>query len=98
MSVFRAPAAAAVGELRDSDEMAPQWVATAALPYERMWADDIFWLPLLLAGKHFVGDFVFRGDALLRHRVDEVAALPPQFADEQAVLVHTAQTPLTPQG
>ena len=96
--VFRAPAAAAVGMLCESEEMAPQRVRASAPPYARMWKDDEHWLPLLLAGKRFVGDFAFRGDALLRHRVDEVAALPQHLADELAVLVHTAQAPLTPQG
>ena len=98
VSVFRAPASAAAGALRESEEMAPQWVSAAALPYDRMWADDAHWLPLLLAGKRFVGAFAFRGDTLLRQRLDEVAALPPHLADEHAVLVHAVQAPLTPQG
>ena len=52
----------------------------------------------LLAGKRFVGSFSFRGGELLRHTLAEVADLPPHLADAHAVLVHHAQTPLTPQG
>lgn len=25
------------------------------IPYDTMWADDIHWMPLMIAGKHFVG-------------------------------------------
>jgi 8-oxo-dGTP diphosphatase/2-hydroxy-dATP diphosphatase len=96
--VFRAPAAAAAGALTESDEMAPQWVPTSAVPYGRMWQDDVHWLPLLLAGKHFVGAFSFRGGELLRHTLAEVDALPAHLGDPAAVLVHQPQTPLTPQG
>lgn len=34
------------------------------IPYEKMWDDDIYWLPLLVQGRKFVGraDFVMEGD------------------------------------
>ena len=31
-------------------QMAPQWFPLENVPYDTMWADDRFWLPLLLAG------------------------------------------------
>lgn len=96
--VFRAPAAAAVGTLAESEEMAPQWVRASAPPYARMWKDDEHWLPLLLAGKRFVGSFSFQGGELLRHTLAEVDALPAHLGDAHAVLVLHTQTPLTPQG
>ena len=98
VSVFSAPAAAATGEVVESDEMAPKWFAIDAIPYTAMWADDIHWLPHLLAGSRFVGSFHFRGGNLLSHSLDIVAQLPPDLGDSTAVLVHTQQTPLTPQG
>jgi hypothetical protein len=30
--------------------MAPQWFPIDAIPYDKMWPDDRFWLPLLLQG------------------------------------------------
>jgi 8-oxo-dGTP diphosphatase len=53
------------GEPRETDEAVPLWTPTAAIPYERMWADDRLWLPHLLAGRRFEGRFLFDGDAML---------------------------------
>jgi hypothetical protein len=33
------------------------------IPYEEMWQDDEHWLPLLLEGKRFEGEFYFNEDA-----------------------------------
>ena len=44
---------------------APRWTPEAAIPYERMWADDRIWLPHLLAGRRFHGRFLFDGDTML---------------------------------
>ena len=45
--------------------MRPQWFSTAAegdaqdnlppIPYEQMWADDVFWIPMLLSKTPFIG-------------------------------------------
>jgi mutator protein MutT len=43
------------GEPYETEEMRPQWFHRDAIPYAQMWADDIEWLPLLLAGKRFRG-------------------------------------------
>jgi 8-oxo-dGTP pyrophosphatase MutT (NUDIX family) len=45
------------GELKESREMRPEWFLHKNIPYDRMWPDDIHWLPLLLAGKNFEGTF-----------------------------------------
>jgi len=47
------------GDLRESDEMVPRWFHIDEIPYDNMWADDRYWLPLLLKGQKFVGDFQF---------------------------------------
>jgi 8-oxo-dGTP diphosphatase len=38
------------GELVETEELAAQWFPTSALPYERMWEDAKYWVPLVLAG------------------------------------------------
>ena len=36
--------------------------ALPAIPYAQMWQDDIHWMPLMLAGKPFVGRADFTQD------------------------------------
>ena len=62
------------GEPYETDEAAPEWFPTDAIPYERMWADDALWFPLLLAGENFEGKFVFENDTMLASEV--VKSLP----------------------
>jgi 8-oxo-dGTP diphosphatase len=53
------------GTPRETDEAIPVWASVNALPYHRMWADDRVWMPLVLAGRPFVGRFLFDGDQML---------------------------------
>lgn len=50
------------GEVMETEEMAPQWFDDCSLPYEQMWKDDPFWMPMLLTDKKFIGTFVFDTD------------------------------------
>ena len=54
-----------------TDEMRPQWFATddvpgtselLPIPYEKMWADDIYWMPMMLENRLFVGRADFTKD------------------------------------
>lgn len=47
------------GVPRESDEMKPKWFDSNKIPYERMWEDDRYWLPNLLLGEKFHGEFRF---------------------------------------
>lgn len=50
------------GRPRESDEGIPEWHSVEDLPYDRMWADDRYWIPYMLAGEAFVGRFRFDAD------------------------------------
>jgi mutator protein MutT len=50
-------------------EADPIWVATDAVPYGEMWADDARWLPLVLEGGTFTGSFVFDGERMVEGEV-----------------------------
>jgi 8-oxo-dGTP pyrophosphatase MutT (NUDIX family) len=47
------------GEVRESEEMQPRWFDEGDIPYELMWPDDEYWMPLFFAGKKFTGTFHF---------------------------------------
>ena len=51
-----------VGNLQEGREGELQWFPVEKIPYAEMWEDDHTWLPLLLEGKSFVGDFHFSGN------------------------------------
>ena len=56
----------------ESDEAVPLWTDIARIPYEEMWADDRYWLPLVFEGARFEGNFLFDGDALLGFDLDRL--------------------------
>jgi 8-oxo-dGTP diphosphatase len=66
-SVFRA--SGFTGEVCETHEAAPLWTPLQSIPYDRMWADDILWLPLMLEGRGFRGYFIFDGDTMLDFQV-----------------------------
>ncbi len=53
------------GVPQETEEATPHWTPVDRIPYDRMWADDRTWLPLLLDGKRFKGRFLFDGDSML---------------------------------
>jgi len=59
------------GEPREGGEGELRWFPLDEIPYGEMWPDDEHWLPLLLEGKRFEGEFHFNqeGTELLEHRL-----------------------------
>lgn len=50
------------GEPQESEEMKPQWYKHKEIPFDKMWQDDYYWLPNVLAGKRIEGEFHFNED------------------------------------
>ncbi len=48
-----------VGEPKESGEIRPEWHDTNALPLEKMWDDDRYWLQEMLEGKTIQREFLF---------------------------------------
>ena len=60
------------GEPVETPEARPLWTPLDLIPYRRMWADDVLWLPHLLDGKGVDGEFLFDGDTMLGLRLELV--------------------------
>ena len=58
------------GELIETDEATPIWTDLERIPYDEMWQDDPYWLPLVLKRERFRGYFVFDVDRLLNHQMN----------------------------
>jgi 8-oxo-dGTP diphosphatase len=53
------------GEEAETPEATPFWCDFKDIPYERMWKDDRFWIPLLLDRTYFEGNFSFDGESMI---------------------------------
>lgn len=61
------------GEPSESEEMAPRWFDIDKVPYDEMWDDDRFWMPLVFAGNIVNGHYSFdHDDKLASHHLDIV--------------------------
>ncbi len=58
------------GTLTETDEADPFWVSLSDIPYNKMWEDDLLWLPHVINGKKIVGRFIFDGDRMISHSLD----------------------------
>jgi 8-oxo-dGTP pyrophosphatase MutT (NUDIX family) len=67
------------GEPKETEEMAPQWFDLAAIPYDSMWADDQYWLPLFLEGKYIKADFHFADLATIKAYTINSFSSAPQW-------------------
>ena len=68
------------GTPSETDEAVPMWVGLDDIPYQRMWADDRIWLPMLLDEKDFQGRFLFDGDRLTGYRKQDGVPSHPELA------------------
>lgn len=61
------------GEPQETEEMRPQWFRIDALPLERMWIDDQYWLPRALNGERLRCSFTFgdKGARIVAHHVEK---------------------------
>lgn len=55
------------GEFQETDELFPQWWNVEDIPYEKMWADDIYWMPRMLKGEKIEYVFHFSDEGEILH-------------------------------
>ena len=57
------------GELIETDEADPFLCPLDNIPYDRMWEDDLLWLPDALAGNYAKGQFIFDDDRMVSKKL-----------------------------
>jgi len=64
------------GEAIETEEMSPRWFDIENLPYNKMWPDDIYWMPIFLRGEKFKGRIYFKDqDTILKEEIRVVEEL-----------------------
>ena len=58
------------GTMVETDEADPFWISIADIPYDKMWEDDLLWLPHVIKGKKIVGRFIFNDDDMLSYNLE----------------------------
>jgi 8-oxo-dGTP diphosphatase len=53
----------------ESPEAKPFWVPVDKVPYQQMWEDDQFWLPMVIRGERFNTRWIFDGDHMLDYDI-----------------------------
>jgi len=64
------------GEPAESDEVIPRWFASDALPFDGMWDDARYWMPLVLDGHRVSADITFAADCATVAATDPELTLP----------------------
>jgi len=58
------------GEPVETREARPLWVPLDEIPYDQMWEDDQYWLPMVIAGQRFRTRWIFDGDRMLDYDIE----------------------------
>ncbi|XP_033337843.1 oxidized purine nucleoside triphosphate hydrolase [Megalopta genalis] len=64
------------GEVTESEEMLPKWYNIKDIPFKQMWPDDEYWFPYMLRGELFKGYFLYRGEDIIKYKIETMEELP----------------------
>lgn len=57
------------GVAAESREASPLWTRMDRIPYEKMWEDDKYWLPMVIRGERFQARWIFDGDRMTDYEI-----------------------------
>lgn len=58
------------GEPTETDEAEPLWTRMDDIPFDAMWEDDKYWLPMMIRGERFQTRWIFDGDRMLDYHIE----------------------------
>ena len=53
------------GEIKESEEMKPEWFETQSVDFSKMWPDDKIWFPDMIQDNYFFGGYSFEAHSEL---------------------------------
>jgi 8-oxo-dGTP diphosphatase len=53
----------------ESREASPLWARIDQIPFEKMWEDDKYWLPMVIRGERFQARWIFDGDRMVDYEI-----------------------------
>jgi 8-oxo-dGTP diphosphatase len=65
------------GEPVETREAEPLWTRIDEIPFDAMWEDDRYWLPMLIRGQCFQTRWIFDGDRMVDYHIDADGTLEP---------------------
>jgi 8-oxo-dGTP pyrophosphatase MutT (NUDIX family) len=60
------------GKPEETEECMPEWFEIDKIPYDKMWPDDKYWLPLVFKNKKFRAFFKIRNMKILEYKINRV--------------------------
>jgi 8-oxo-dGTP diphosphatase len=58
------------GTPTESREAEPLWTPLGQIPFDEMWEDDKYWLPMLVRGERFQTRWIFDGDNMIDYAIE----------------------------
>jgi len=58
------------GIATESPEAEPLWTRMDQIPFEKMWEDDKYWLPMVVRGERFQTRWIFDGDRMVDYAIE----------------------------
>ena len=65
------------GEPTETHEAEPLWTRMDEIPFDAMWEDDKYWLPMLVRGERFQTKWIFDGDRMLDYEIETDGNIAP---------------------
>jgi len=53
----------------ETREASPLWTRMDQIPFEKMWEDDKYWLPMMIRGERFQARWIFDGDRMVDYEI-----------------------------
>ncbi len=54
----------------ESQEAEPLWTRMDRIPFDQMWEDDKYWLPMMIRGEKFQTKWIFDGDRMVDYEIE----------------------------